>query len=72
MQAVPRLNPEESVHAALAQFPWLLRALQELGVETCCGGGLPLRDALSAAGDDAVEAMGWLEEQLLAGRPGSR
>lgn len=51
------------------QHPRLLEVLSAFGLDTCCGGALPLETAARQHGIDPGELLGALEVSL---RPGSR
>jgi regulator of cell morphogenesis and NO signaling len=60
------ISAEETLNAIVARYPEALPVLQRFGLDTCCGGALPLRtaaqhhdldpDELIAALNAAVEA----------------
>ena len=46
------LTLDISVHEAVRRFPVTLAVFNELGVDTCCGGGMRIRDAARNEGLD--------------------
>jgi regulator of cell morphogenesis and NO signaling len=46
------IDASTSVNDVLAQLPAAASALHDRGIDTCCGGVLPLAEACSAAGAD--------------------
>lgn len=39
------INPEHSLNAIVAAYPYTLPIFQRWGLDTCCGGAVPLRIA---------------------------
>jgi regulator of cell morphogenesis and NO signaling len=46
----PAVAAEETVETAVKRSPRMLPVLRELGIDTCCGGGLTLAQAAASAG----------------------
>ena len=54
------ITAEETLNAIVARYPQALPALQRLGLDTCCGGALSLRDAAQHHGlavEDVLRAL---------------
>ncbi len=56
-----RIDPDLPVRDLLARYPQLSSALASHGLDACCGGMHPLRDACAAKGKDLAEVVGDLE-----------
>ncbi|HEU4629925.1 MAG TPA: DUF542 domain-containing protein [Gemmatimonadaceae bacterium] len=46
----PRLDPSMSVNDVLLRHPKTMSVFNAFGVDTCCGGGVSLREAARAGG----------------------
>lgn len=55
---------QTSVNAVLRQSPASLEIFNRFGVDTCCGGGLPLAEAARAAGVPLGELLAALAPVL--------
>lgn len=66
MQTTPLLDESLSVNEVMATHPETVAVFNRFGVDTCCGGGAPIRDA---AHRDGVDADALLEalRSVLAG-----
>jgi regulator of cell morphogenesis and NO signaling len=53
-----------SVNEILRRWPAAVAALNERGIDTCCGGALSLRDAAGAAGIPAAELLEAVEHAI--------
>jgi iron-sulfur cluster repair protein YtfE (RIC family) len=51
------ITPETTLNAIVARYPETLPILQRFGLDTCCGGALPLRDAAQHHGLDVEEIL---------------
>ena len=51
------LTLDISVHEAVHRFPATLAVFNELGVDTCCGGRMRIRDAAVNEGLDPHEVL---------------
>lgn len=61
MSDAPRFDPNLPVKDLLARYPQLSSALAAHGLDTCCGGMHPLKDACAAKGEDLAEVVRDLE-----------
>jgi len=52
MMIPARITADWSVNDVLRHFPEAAAVLNRFGIDTCCGGSLPLSDASAAAGVD--------------------
>ena len=58
----PAIAPGETLNAIVARYPEALRVLQRFGLDTCCGGALPLSTAAEHHGLDLSELLAALRE----------
>lgn len=63
------IAPEDTLNAIVARFPQALPVLQRFGLDTCCGGALPLRVAAQHHGLDVEDILRALD---MAAREGKR
>jgi hypothetical protein len=61
-----RFDPSLPVKDLLARYPQLSSALAAHGLDSCCGGMHPLKDACAAKGKDLAEVIGDLESAYAA------
>ena len=61
-----RFDPTLPVRDLLARYPQLASALAAHGLDTCCGGMHPLKDACAAKGKDLAEVVRDLESAYTA------
>lgn len=61
MNSAPLIDPAVPVRDLLAKYPHLSSALAAHGLDTCCGGVHPLKDACAAKGLDLSEVVSDLE-----------
>ncbi len=66
MTDASRFDPDVPVRDILARYPQLASALAAHGLDTCCGGMHPLKDACAAKGKDLAEVIGDLESAYAA------
>lgn len=52
METTSPITPETTVNQLLELRPQSIGILQEQGIDSCCGGSLPLREAALEAGTD--------------------
>lgn len=53
MHTTPQIDPSLSVNEVMASHPETVAVFNRFGVDTCCGGGAPIRDAAHRDGVDA-------------------
>jgi len=58
------ITAEDSLNAIVARYPQTLPVLQRLGLDTCCGGALPLRTAAQHHDLDPAEVLAALRAEL--------
>ena len=58
----PAILPEETLNTLVARYPHVLPVLQRFGLDTCCGGALPLSTAAEHHGLDLSELLAALRE----------
>ena len=58
------LNTEDTLNAIVAHYPQTLPVLQRFGLDTCCGGALPLHTAAQHHGLDLAEVVAALHAAL--------
>ena len=51
------LTLDISVHEAVRRFPPTMKVFNELGIDTCCGGGMRIRDAAKNEGLNPDEVL---------------
>jgi hypothetical protein len=66
MSEAPRFDPNLPVKDLLARYPQLASALAAHGLDSCCGGMHPLKDACAAKGKDLAEVTRDLESAYAA------
>ena len=64
MTATPRIDPSLTVNEILRRYPHTIATINAFGIDTCCGGGIPLEtvarthalelDTIMAALDAAI------------------
>jgi iron-sulfur cluster repair protein YtfE (RIC family) len=54
---------EDTLNAIVARYPQALPVLQRLGLDTCCGGALPLETAAQHHGLDLADVLGALRAE---------
>jgi iron-sulfur cluster repair protein YtfE (RIC family) len=55
---------EDTLNAIIARYPQTLPVLQRFGLDTCCGGALPLRTAAQHHGLDLAEVVAALRAEV--------
>jgi regulator of cell morphogenesis and NO signaling len=60
---------EDSLNAIVARYPLTLPVLQRLGLDTCCGGALPLHTAAQHHDLDLAEVLAALRAELEGNSP---
>jgi len=60
---------EDTLNALVARYPQTLTVLQRLGLDTCCGGALPLQTAVQHHGLDLDEVLVALRAQVERNAP---
>ena len=58
------LTAEDTLNAIVARYPQVLPVLQRFGLDTCCGGALPLHTAVEHHGLDLSEVVAALRAAL--------
>jgi regulator of cell morphogenesis and NO signaling len=58
------LTTEDTLNAIVARYPQALPVLQRFGLDTCCGGALPLHTAAQHHGLDLSEVVAALRAAL--------
>jgi regulator of cell morphogenesis and NO signaling len=51
------ITPETTLNVIVARYPETLPVLQRFGLDTCCGGALPLREAAQHHSLDVQEIL---------------
>jgi regulator of cell morphogenesis and NO signaling len=59
--ATPSIDPQLTVNELVASHPCSIAVLNALGVDTCCGGALSLRDAAADASIGLPELIAAIE-----------
>jgi len=55
---------EDTLNAIVARYPQALPVLQRLGLDTCCGGALPLQTAAQHHSLDLAEVLAALRAEV--------
>ena len=63
------LNSEDTLNAIVAHYPQTLPVLQRFGLDTCCGGALPLHTAAQHHGLDLAEVVDALRAEVEGNTP---
>ena len=63
------IGAEDALNALVARYPQTLPVLQRFGLDTCCGGALPLQTAAQHHGLDLAELMAALRAELERNAP---
>ena len=58
------LNTEDTLNTIVAHYPQTLPVLQRFGLDTCCGGALPLHTAAQHHGLDLAEVVAALRAEV--------
>ena len=58
------LNSEDTLNAIVSHYPQTLPVLQRFGLDTCCGGALPLHTAAQHHGLDLAEVVAALRAEV--------
>ena len=53
MQTQSTIDETRTVNEVMASYPQTIAVFNRFGIDTCCGGGAPLRDAAHRDGADA-------------------
>ncbi|MFO7168019.1 MAG: DUF542 domain-containing protein [Chloroflexota bacterium] len=61
-------DAQETLNAIVARAPWALEVLAGFGLDTCCGGALPLAEAAERHGIDPQQILAALRERAEAPR----
>ena len=59
-----QVNIKETVGSIVSQQPGLARVFEQMGIDYCCGGKIPLEDACREQSLDPEKVMGMIEEGL--------
>jgi hypothetical protein len=62
--AAGALAPEATIDMVVKRAPGVLTVLRELGIDTCCGGGLTLAQAAASAGLPVERLLGALSGRV--------
>ena len=60
---------EDTLNAIVARYPQTLPVLQRFGLDTCCGGALPLHTAAQHHDLDLAEVLAALRAELEGNSP---
>ncbi len=58
------ISADDTLNAIVARYPQTLPALQRLGLDTCCGGALPLQTAAQHHGLALAEVLAALRVEV--------
>ncbi len=58
------ITPEMTVNDVLARFPKTVAVFNEFGIDSCCGGGVPLSVAVERDGVDVGKLIARLQTAI--------
>lgn len=58
----PAITPDDTINAIVARYPQAISALARFGLDTCCGGALPLATAVQHHGLSLHQVLAALNE----------
>lgn len=64
MQSTTQIDTNETVNAIVAQYPDTIGVFNQFGIDSCCGGGVPLADAARRDGADIDTLVRALQEAV--------
>ena len=62
------IAPEQPLNAIVAAHPYTLPLFQRWGLDTCCGGAIPLRIAAEHHGLDLAQLLSELQAAIAEGQ----
>ena len=62
MKTATRIDESSIVNELVVQCPETLAVFNRFGIDSCCGGGVPIADAARRDGADANALLGALRE----------
>ena len=62
MHQLTFLDPASTINDVVARYPATMSVFNRFGMDTCCGGGLAVRDAVARHGLDLDEVLTALRE----------
>jgi regulator of cell morphogenesis and NO signaling len=65
MQQETAIDPTWSVNEVMARYPATLTVFNRYGVDTCCGGGAPVREAARRDGADVAALLDALRVAIM-------
>lgn len=65
--ATPRVAADLTVNETVRDFPTTVEVFHRLGIDACCGGGLPVGEAAARHGLDPDEVLDELNRAAGAG-----
>jgi iron-sulfur cluster repair protein YtfE (RIC family) len=57
MDSTTRINPELTVNEIMVRHPASIDVFNRFGIDSCCGGGVPLADAAGRDGADLDDLL---------------
>lgn len=64
MQQETVIDPAWSVNEVMARYPATMNVFNRFGVDTCCGGGAPVREAARRDGADVPALLDALKTAM--------
>lgn len=62
MQSTTQIDIASTVNEIVAQYPETITVFNQFGIDSCCGGGVPLADAARRDGADLKPLLAALQE----------
>ena len=62
--SILRISPDQTLNAIVATWPYTLPILQRFGLDTCCGGAIPLHTAAQHHQLDLAQLLAELQAAI--------
>jgi len=69
MRVKLEFDPALTINEIVARYPETISVFNRFGLDTCCGGGVPVDEAARRDGVDANEVMAALNDVLASHAP---
>lgn len=60
----PQIDKDSTVNEIVAQYPDSISVFNQFGIDSCCGGAVPLADAAHRDGADFDELLAALQQVI--------
>jgi iron-sulfur cluster repair protein YtfE (RIC family) len=64
IQGTTQIDTGSTVNGIVAQFPETIGVFNQFGIDSCCGGGIPLEDAARRDGADIDALVAALQKAI--------